>query len=254
MHSVLIPYRDRPAHLERLLPHLAAYFAEDKIDRRIKVRALVIEQANALPFNRGRLNNIGYVLARPICDYTCFHDVDYLPLWADFSYPAGPTRLIGEGAQDRPIRPGAPGTVRLDLERFFGAVVLFPNADFERINGYSNDYWGWGYEDEELRERCRIEGLTIEHRPGRFLAKDHDHAGSKPDGTPSPAHARNARLFHRRLPRLEGEHLYRRDGLANLTYRILERRSFAQAHAAGRALPVEHVKVDFAGPEQVEGL
>jgi glycosyl transferase family 7 (putative galactosyltransferase) len=246
--ALIVPYRGRADHLARFLPHLAAYFAEDKIDRRIKVRVLVVEQANTLPFNRGRLNNAGFSLARPHCDYVCFHDVDYLPLWADFSYPAEPTRLIWHGVQNRPVREGGkPLGVTLDRATFFGAVVLFSNEDFARVNGYSNGYWGWGYEDEELRERCIAEGLGIEHRDGRFLALAHDHAGFEVDGMPSAAHSRNHRRFHARQTRLGTEKLHHGDGFSTLDFTLVERRSFMQSQPEGRALPVEHIRIDFQG-------
>jgi N-terminal region of glycosyl transferase group 7 len=66
-------------HLRYFVPALRAYFARDKLDRDIPYRALTIEQEPGLPFNHGALNNIGSLIGRGGCDYTCFHDVDYLP-------------------------------------------------------------------------------------------------------------------------------------------------------------------------------
>jgi hypothetical protein len=103
----------------------------------------IVEQLGNDPFNRGRLLNAGFVMTKDAADYFCFHDVDYLPIWADYSYVERPTRLICHGV------------VRVEnYEQLFGGVVAFNRADFERINGYSNDYWGWGYEDVDLRLRC----------------------------------------------------------------------------------------------------
>merc|ERR1740138_1283539 len=52
---------------------------------------------------------------------------------------------------------------------FIGGVLAFSPADFERVNGYPNDYWGWGVEDEQLALRmshCKIRTLRI--RSGSF--------------------------------------------------------------------------------------
>jgi predicted glycosyltransferase involved in capsule biosynthesis len=41
------------------------------------------------------------------------------------------------------------------FEEYFGGVTMFPSSIFEAINGYSNEYWGWGYEDDDLLFRCK---------------------------------------------------------------------------------------------------
>ena len=41
---------------------------------------------------------------------------------------------------------------------FLGGVTAFHPADFEACNGYPNDYWGWGMEDDQLHLRARASG------------------------------------------------------------------------------------------------
>src|SRR3974390_702950 len=121
--NIVVPYRSREAHLQQFVPHLRAYFSRDKSDWAIPYSVLIIEQENGLPFNRGALNNIGFVLGRDRSDYTAFHDLDYLPIWADYSCPETLTPIVWYGAEARPIVPGRPEVVKHDMSQFFGAVL-----------------------------------------------------------------------------------------------------------------------------------
>jgi len=140
--NVVVPYRERQAHLKAFVPLLRAYFARDKIDHVIPYRVFIVEQESDLPFNRGAIKNIGFVLGREESDYTCFHDIDYLPVWADYSWSDTPAAIVWHGAETRLWSLKHPGR-RLGhkIEDFFGGVVLTPNALFERVNGYANTYW-----------------------------------------------------------------------------------------------------------------
>ena len=51
--------------------------------------------------------------------------------------------------RDRKKHLGLP--LQEDYNKFFGAVALFPVAQFERVNGFFNNYWGRGFEDVDLR-------------------------------------------------------------------------------------------------------
>ena len=50
----------------------------------------------------------------------------------------------------------------IPYDTYFGGVTLFPKEDFELINGYSNQYWGWGFEDDDLFWRCLDAGLPTD--------------------------------------------------------------------------------------------
>jgi N-terminal region of glycosyl transferase group 7 len=41
--AIIVPYRDRDAHLSALIPHLWAYFQRDKADRNVPYRVIVVE-------------------------------------------------------------------------------------------------------------------------------------------------------------------------------------------------------------------
>ena len=149
MLGVVIPYRDRKKHLEYSLPRLEKYFKSKNLEYKI----VIVEQCDKKPFNRGRLLNIGYDFLKNDCDYFCFHDIDMIPMDADYSFVPYPCHLATElSSCDYDI----------PYDTYFGGVTLFPKEDFELINGYSNQYWGWGFEDDDLFWRCLDAGLPTD--------------------------------------------------------------------------------------------
>jgi hypothetical protein len=235
--SIIVPYRDRPAQLARFVPHLVAYFQRDKLDKDIPWRLTIVEQAAGKPFNRGLVKNAGFLLTEGEADYVCFHDVDYLPIWADYRPVDRPTRIVWYGTEIVPLFPGSPDGLKHDYATFFGGVVLFPKADFRRVNGYSNAYWGWGYEDNDLRERCGRHGIATGFRDGTFEALHHANEGYDRAGQATPEHARNAALFRERDAAAE-------DGLTTARYTVRERHPARDA--AGTAIAgIERVVVEI---------
>ena len=147
--GIVIPYRNRPKQLTKLLERLEIVLPAAGIDYRV----IVAEQSDKGLFNRGKMKNVGATLLADWSDYLCFHDVDNLPLSADYRCPNQPLRLVKNYSKthrdDNPIRG-----------YFFGAVVSIRRDQFEAVNGYDNRYWGWGQEDEDLFLRCLLAGLV----------------------------------------------------------------------------------------------
>lgn len=211
MLAIVVPYRDRASQFRTMFPALTRYLVERASQ---DFRIYVIEQAPGRPFNRGLIRNVGFALARAAeaPDQVCFHDVDYVPVEADFSPVDGPTRLIWHGLRNVE-----------EYDRFFGGVIAMPSADFERINGYGNVYWEWGCEDVELRLRCTVAGLPIRYRDGRFRALLHRQEGVQRDGSLTDAAQRMEDLFERRLPGLRDGSVQASDGLSTIAFREIER-------------------------------
>jgi hypothetical protein len=234
--AIIVPYRDRPQHLKEFLPHMANYFQRDKLDRYIAVSIHIVEQGGTAAFNRGKILNCGYQLAREGADYVCFHDVDYLPLWADYSWSAKPARLIWYGLR-----------MREDPEHFFGAVTLFDKTAFEAANGYPNVYWGWGPEDAELGRRCHFAGFGFDRRDGTYLALPHPDAGFIAPGIWTEEARQTHVVFEQRRDHLKP--LMRKDGLSSLKFKLVEKRPIS---IAGHMLPNSfHYVVDLGQPEPV---
>jgi hypothetical protein len=248
---IVVPFRDREPHLRRFVPHLRAYFARDKADRAIDYRVIVVEQEAGLPFNAGALKNVGFLLGADDSDYTCFHDVDYLPVWADYSWVDVPTPLVWHGAEVRPVAPGESGLyLRHDLAKFFGACVLVPNDLVRRVNGYANAYWGWGYEDEDFRARFVALGIAPGRRQGTFMPLDHRNAGFDAAGKPNAMAEVNRQIFERRR---DAGMAMAGDGLSSVRFEVLDRQPMSDPKPE-RPAPWERVKVRLAmtpAPEQL---
>lgn len=156
--GIIIPYRDRSEHLGEYIPYMEDYLKD------IQHKIYVIEQRNTKPFNRGKLLNVGYKVSKSNSDYICLHDVDLLPENVDYSYVESMKQLS------------------IYVEQFdykkkwdIGGVTLFNKDTFEKINGYSNEYVGWGAEDSCLKYRCERAGITISRdvNGGRFKSLSH---------------------------------------------------------------------------------
>jgi len=120
----------------------------------IEYEIFIIEQSEGKSFNRGKLLNVGYKHAiEKGCDYFVFHDVDMLPEDVDYSYSEKPLHLATH-LQEHDYE-----TTFFD---YFGGVTMFTKEDFKTINGFSNEYWGWGFEDDDLLVRCIESDLDLD--------------------------------------------------------------------------------------------
>lgn len=146
--AVIVPYRNRESHLNVFIPYLEDYLTSKKIPFEI----FIIEQKDNKPFNRGKLLNVGYKESGNDFDYFCFHDVDMLPIKVDYSYCDRPTHLADKVDGEE------------SFYNYFGGVTIVNKLDFKIINGYSNEYWGWGFEDDDLLQRCIQCNLSLDTR------------------------------------------------------------------------------------------
>lgn len=135
--GIIVPYRNRYSHLQEFKKKVIEYLNVHGYEN---YYLIVVEQDDAKLFNRGMLCNIGFLEAeKNKCDYVIFHDVDMIPIDVDYSYSEHPVHLA---------------TNNLPFESYFGGITLFPSQMFKKMNGFSNLYWGWGFEDDDLRYRA----------------------------------------------------------------------------------------------------
>jgi len=163
--SIVVPYRNREQHLAQFVPFMEEYLPHLSTEENpFEPEIVIVEQDDEKPFNRGKLLNIGFAESKN-CDYFCFHDVDMLPVNSDYSPIEAPTHIATEAEQFG---------WKLPYEGYFGGVTMFDKTSFEKINGYANEYWGWGAEDDDILTRCNIMGIKTFRKPGRYRSLQHE--------------------------------------------------------------------------------
>lgn len=59
----------------------------------------------------------------------------------------------------------------LDCRRVYGCNLSFWRADAFKVNGYNNDFFGWGNDDQEFA--ARLNHIGVKRRKVRFALKSH---------------------------------------------------------------------------------
>lgn len=201
--AIIIPFRDREEHLRILLHNLHPMLQRQQLDYGI----YVVEQENGTQFNRAMLMNIGYAESIKLYNYTCFvfHDVDLIPENDRIMYDCRDSPRHLSSAVDK-------FKYKLPYPQLFGGVTAIKRAHFEKVNGHSNKFFGWGGEDDDMFRRLVNNGFKISRYQAslsRYKMIKHLHdAGNK-------ANKRRHHLIK------TGKGRYRRDGINNLHYKKL---------------------------------
>ena len=67
---------------------------------------------------------------------------------------------------------------KLPYKQIFGGVAAIRSDQFRRLNGFSNMFWGWGGEDDDMSKRIQYRKLKIiRYRPeiARYTMIKHKH-------------------------------------------------------------------------------
>ncbi|XP_074603253.1 beta-1,4-N-acetylgalactosaminyltransferase bre-4-like [Brevipalpus obovatus] len=202
--AIIVPYRDRRDHLHALLHHLHPILQRQLVSYRI----YVVEQFGTDIFNKGVLMNAGAREASNESDFNCFifHDVDLIPEDDRNLYSCQFTPWHMSVAVDK-------FNYQLPYPGLVGGVFAISKAHFTLVNGYSNLYWGWGGEDDDMTSRLKFHNLKI-LRPSKSIARytmiKHKHRAESP---------RNVRIALLRTARRRAS----RDGFNSVRYKIISR-------------------------------
>ena len=154
-------YRDsedgsRKTQKDHFLEFMPKLFKE-----KVNLSIILVEQIKGDLFNIGKLKNIGFDIAKKSgmdFSHIIFSDIDVIPNTELMHYyltkPMIPTALAIEGTRyhSRKKNDGKP---------FMGAACVFTMEQFQKINGYSNSFYGWGGEDTNLALKINEVGMKI---------------------------------------------------------------------------------------------
>ncbi|ELU07793.1 hypothetical protein CAPTEDRAFT_152304 [Capitella teleta] len=192
--AIIIPYRDRAAHLNVFLKNIIPFLQKQLL----KFTIFLMEQTDGVAFNRGALLNAGFAESRRIIsniDCFVFHDVDLIP--EDLS------NLYACASKVRSLVTGRRHRRYTQYGGYMGGATSFIPQLFEDINGYSNKFYGWGGEDDNARHRVKKSGLKMMKVPweiGRFTMLQHADDSGNP-------HVKNMKVLGSDvLPEVDGLH------------------------------------------------
>ena len=149
---IIIPYRDnkeqeRSKQLKEFTETISKYHPDWHV--------IVVEQSDDnRKFNRGALLNVGTKIAsEEKATYVIYHDVDLIP--------EKPIVPYYETFPSSPIHIGKAWTTKYNYDRFLGGILSMSIKDIKKINGFPNHFWGWGGEDDAIRNRIADSKLTV---------------------------------------------------------------------------------------------
>jgi hypothetical protein len=202
--TIVVPYRDQPE--QKRLSQLINFNEEF---HHIGWPVLVVEQSqDGKKFNRGALLNIGYDLVDT--DYIIFHDVDLIPKKAILPYyEAFPTSPIHIGK----------AITKYDSPSFLGAVISVSKKDYKAVNGFPNNFWGWGGEDDAFRIRLQHAGINVLQPTMKSGFKEVPHLDTR-----TKTEWKNMEKWEELKKEREGTNT---SGLSDLKYDIVKKEQFS---------------------------
>ena len=142
---IVIPYRNRETHLkyfiDNTVPLIEEYLPSTKV--------VVIEQEEGKEFNRGCLLNVGFNEYENNTKYFITHDVDI-----------NPKELTLKNYYNKYVSDNDILGIYTSVCDTLGGIIKISNNNIFKINGFPNDYWGWGAEDKALKNRADTHNLN----------------------------------------------------------------------------------------------
>lgn len=142
---IIIPYRNRKEHLDLFIKDVIPLF--EKYLKPFKV--VVIEQEEGKLFNRGMLLNIGFNEYKDKSRFFFTHDVDIYPIEKCIK------ELYTKQEENNIVG------IYTSQCNTLGGIIKFTSNNFQKLNGFPNNFWGWGVEDKALQNRVEYMKIKV---------------------------------------------------------------------------------------------
>ncbi|PIO26459.1 hypothetical protein AB205_0068540 [Aquarana catesbeiana] len=142
-------------------------------------------------------------------DWNClfFHDVDLIPEDDRNLYTCDKFPKHASIAMDK-------FGYKLPYKSYFGGVSALSPEQYMKMNGFPNNYWGWGGEDDDIAVRVALSGQLISRpsvRYGRYKMIKHGH---------DKGNEQNPKRFNLLA---KTRRTWRQDGMNALRYNLLSK-------------------------------
>jgi hypothetical protein len=158
--AIVVPYRNREHYLKGFLSHMHPLLRKQNL----RYQIFIIDQTDKKKFNRAKLLNVGAHVATKVVPLEkavapgynfCFvmHDVDMVSM--SDAMPYGCPKDDEPGPRHLSVYTVSHRNKCLYKE-LFGGVASMSYQHMINVNGYSNLYFGWGGEDDDMSSRVRV--------------------------------------------------------------------------------------------------
>jgi hypothetical protein len=219
MNYIIVPYRDRDSDYNTFNAYMPGFLTKI-FESRWKI--VIVEQAAGKDFNRGTLLNIGFLLCDDVSGNYFLHDIDTLPAseTAQGRYTLDcSTRIIG---------------IYNSVCDTLGGIVKISGAMFAHMNGFPNNYFGWGVEDKALQNRAYVYDYTVDKLLLNNESGSAHFAIGNNKPAPRPSELGNRTHYEYNIfptyARDMQKSIILRDGLNNCKYSLISEKHNGQIH------------------------
>ena len=215
MINICIPYRNMPVCLEKFLSKIKVF------DKNVDIKFLIVEQSDDNKrFNLGKLINVGFDFYNRNTNEKKwifgFNPIDMIPLEGIDIYIQGKNYLKEKKCNFLGYH--------YQIEQGHYKSFLCSKNNFIKLNGFTNNFWGYGAEDNEIQYRLILKNMKQELKKINFyswgeVGEDNLHFYHSPDALLGLEHHETNLKKIKNLT----EDKIQLDGLSTLSYNIIDK-------------------------------